>query len=284
MVIISKATSAKALCEFLENLELKGAVFVVKPNWNYANAFTSAEKLDWLFSFLKGSIKIIEGYSPWRNELNTQLKLQEVISPTNAKMKWQWIKEQDKWFLEYSGIDKILSKHRVEYINVTEEFWSMKTLDPDELRDIVDNKYGVLVNQEMYDFLPSNIYALRGSTMISFNSSYNLEDHVPLSTSNLFTLIPDPIRHIKWRGRNLSRFSQSIVDINKIYRGVFSPSYWINEIMGKDIFVGSKNSVEADAVTAKLMGYDAEKINYLLHAAKVFGDYDHKILHKIPNP
>ena len=283
MVIVSKATSAEAFREFLENLKLKGAVFVVKPNWNHANAFTSAEKLDWLFSFLNGSIKIIEGYSPWRNELNIQLKLQDIISPANAKMKWQWIKEQDKWFLEYSGIDKVLSKHRVEYINVTEEFWSMNTLDPDELRDIIDSKYGVLVNQEMYNFLPSKIYALRGSTIISFNSSYDLDDHIPLSTNNLFSLIPDPIRHKKWCGRNLSRFSQSVVDINKIYRGVFSPSYWINEIMGKDVFIASNNSIEADAVTAILMGYDVKKINYLSHAAKVFGDYDHKILNNIPD-
>ena len=282
MVVVGRVASAKDFRHFLKELDVQGVVLVVKPNWSNANTFISAETLDWLFSALKGKIKIIEGYTAWRNEFNTGFEPQEIITPSNAKAKWQWIKEQDKWFLKFSGIDKILVKHDVEYINVTEEVWSMRTLDPDEVRDLVDNKYGIIVNQEMYSFVPKRIYALRGSALISLNNSRRIREKISLSAKNLFGLIPDPARYGKWHGKNDSLLSQSIVDINKIYRSFFSPCYWINEIKELGIFVGSKISSEADAVTAKLLGIDPEKVDYLRNVANVFGGYDKKVLTNIP--
>lgn len=282
MVVVSRVTTEDDFHNFLEKLELKGMIFAVKPNWNTPNISTSAQTLDWLFSTLRGNIKIIDGYTAWRNQLNTGSEQREIITPSNARMKWQWLKEQDKWFLKYTGIDKVLEKHKVEYINVTEEVWSMKTLEANEVRDLVDSKYGVLLSQEMYNFIPTRIYELRGSTLISLNRSYHSRGEVSLSTGNLFTLIPDPSRHIKWSGKNQTRLSQSIVDINKLYRSIFSPCYWINEIEEKGIFVASKNSVEADSVTAKLIGLNPQDVDYLSHLTKVFGDYDRSILTKIP--
>ncbi len=282
MVVVGKVTDAKDFRRFLRELDMKGVVFVVKPNWSNAHTFTSARTLDWLFSGVEGRIKVVEGYSAWRNELNTGPEPQEVITPKNAKAKWKWIKEQDKWFLRFSGIDKILANHDVEYINVTEEIWSMRNLDADEIREFVDNKYGVLISQEMYGFVPAKVFGLKGSSFISLNNSRQTRERISLSTKNLFGLIPDPARYEKWHGKNDSRLSQSIVDINKIYRSLFSPCYWINEIKELGVLVGSKNSVEADAVTAKLIGVDAEEINYLEHAANVFGGYEKEILTKIP--
>ncbi len=283
MVVISKVTSAKDFRLFLKELELQGVIFVVKPDWSNANTYTSAETLDWLFSMLKGRTKVIEGYSAWRNELNTGPELKNVVTPANARAKWQWIKEQDKWFLSFSGINKVLEKHDVEYINITEEVWSMRTLDPDEVRDLVDNKYGMIVNQDMYNFVPRRIYELRGSTLISLNNSQQIDGRAPsLSTKNLFGLIPDPARYGKWHGQNYRQLSQNIIDINKIYRSVFSPCYWINKMKEIGIFVGSRNSVEADAVAAKLLGLDPEGIDYLNHSANVFGGYDKSILNTIP--
>jgi len=281
MVVLGRVANGEDFRHFLKELGVQGAVFVVKPNWSNANAFTSAETLDWLSSALKGRIKIVEGYSAWRNELNAGPEVREVITPSNAKAKWGWIKEQDQWFLRYSGIDKVLANHDAKYINVTEEVWLERTLDPDEVRDIVDNRYGVLVSQELYKMVPIKIYELKGSTFISLNNSRRIDNKISLSTKNLFGLIPDPARY-KWHGRNDSRLSQSIVDINKIYRSLFSPCYWINEIKELGIFVGSKNSAEADAVAAKLMDLNPEEIDYLRHAANVFGGYDKEVLTEIP--
>ena len=282
MVVVGKLRSKKDFYHFLRELDVKSVIFVVKPNWSNAHTFTSAETLDKLFSTLQGRIKVIEGYSAWRNELNTGPEPRDVITPSNAKAKWQWIKEQDKWFLKYSGIDEILAKHDVEYINVTEEIWSTRTLDPNEVREFVDNKYGILVSQEMYSFVPTKIYELRDSVLISLNNSWRIREKISLSTKNLFGLIPDPARYGKWHGKNDSHLSRSIVDINKIYRSLFSPCYWINEIKESGIFVGSKNSMEADAVAAKLMGVDPETIDYLKLATNVFGGYNKEVLTRIP--
>jgi hypothetical protein len=281
MVVIRTVASAEDMRRFLEELDVRGRIFMVKPNWGTAYDFTSAQTLDWLFSALPGKVKVIEGYTAWRNELNAGPEAKDVITPSNAKAKWRWIKEQDDWFLRFSGIDKVLAKHGVDYINVTEEVWSDRTLDVEEVRDLVDPRYGLLTSQELYRVVPSKIYELRDSTLISMNYSRQMEGGVSLSTKNIFGLIPDPARYGKWHGKNDSRLPRSIVEINKVYRSLFSPCYWINEIKGRDTFVGSRNSVEADAVTATLVGVDPEKITYLRRVAGVFGGYDKNALAKI---
>jgi hypothetical protein len=281
MVVVAEVNSPKDFKSFIDSLEVRGAVHVVKPNWGSAHEFTSAETLEWLFSALRGRTKVIEGYSAWRNELNTGGEPSNYITPENARAEWRWIKEQDEWFLKHGGFDRIFSKFGVEYINITEEVWSTRTLDPLEVRDLVDSKYGVLVNEEMYGFVPTRVYELKDSTLISLNSSRQTSRGVSLSTRNLFGLIPDPARYKKWHGRNDSRLSQSITDINKIYRSLFSPSYWINEIVGRGIFVGGRNSAEADAVTAELIGVGPGEIQYLNQAANVFGGYDRESVTRV---
>ena len=281
MITVGKVNNADDFAQFIKELCVKGPVSIVKPNWNNANSYTSAKRLHWLFSALKGRTKIIDGYSLYRNELNTGPERREPFNPTKAKARWKWIKEQDEWFLKFSGIDKVLSKYSVEYINITEDVWSMKTLDPGEVRDFVDTKYGILMSQEMYSFVPIRISELRGSTLLSITSS-NKGNQRLLSTENLYSLIPNPARHIKWYGKGGSRLSQSIVDINKIYRSFFSPCYWINEIEGMGLFVGSKNSLEADAVAARLLNINPEKIEYFRHVVNVFGGYDEKLTANLP--
>lgn len=281
MVVIRTVASTEDMRRFLEELDVRGRIFVVKPNWSNAYDFTSAQTLDWLFSTLPGKVKVIEGYTAWRNELNAGPEPKDVITPSNAKAKWRWIKEQDDWFLRFSGIDKILAKHRVDYINVTEEVWSDRTLEADEVRDLVDPRYGLLTSQELYRVVPSKIYELRDSTLISLNYSRQMEGGVSLSTKNIFGLIPDPARYGKWHGKNDSRLPRSIIEINKVYRSLFSPCYWINEIKGRSTFVGSRNSVEADAAAATLVGVDPEKITYLNRVAGVFGGYDKNALANI---
>ncbi|MGB9135612.1 MAG: hypothetical protein WCC63_08565 [Candidatus Bathyarchaeia archaeon] len=283
MVVVGKVADADGMRRFLRELNVQGTVFVVKPNWSNAHDFTSAPTLDWFFSALTGKVKVIEGYTAWRNELNTGPESKDVITPSNARARWRWIKEQDEWFLRFSGIDKVLAKHCVEYINVTEEVWSARALESEEVRDLVDNRYGMLTSPEMYGFVPTKVYELRDSTLISLNFSRSIEGGISLSIKNLFGLIPDPARYGKWHGKSDSRLPKSIVEINKIYRSLFSPCYWINEIKGQGTFVGSRNSVEADSVTARLMGLDPEKITYLRYAAGVFGDYDKNLLTKISN-
>jgi len=279
-VVIAKVANITGMKQFLKRLKIRGKGFVIKPNWSNANTFTSAKTLGLLFNCLEGKKTIIESYTAWRNELNTGPEPQEVVTPANAKRKWKWIREQDDWFLKHSGIKTVLRKHDVQYLNVTEEVWTGRTAPNAEVKKIVERKFSPVGNEEMYGLVPQRIYHLRSCALISLNLSRKTREVMSLSTKNLFGLIPDPARYGKWHGENDALLPQSIVDINKIYRSLFTPCYWINEIKDRDLLVGSENSVLADAVTATFTGVDPEAVVYLQAASKVFGGYKQTLVSK----
>jgi len=272
-LVIAKVANISDMQRFLKQLKIRGKGFLIKPNWSNANTFTSAETLDLLLGCLNGDKTVVEGYTAWRNKLNTGLEPRDFITPSNAKRKWKWIREQDKWFLNYSGIEAVLKKHGVEYVNVTEEVWSGRAVAIEKVKKIVERKFTPVRNEEMYGFVPEKIYSLRGRTLISVNFSRETREMMSLSTKNLFGLIPDPARYGRWHGENDALLPQSILDINKIYRSLFEPRFWINELKNRRLYVGSENSVQADAAAAKITGVNPEKIEYLQLASKVFGGY-----------
>jgi len=277
-VVVSKVTDAEDMKRFAAELNIRGKGFIIKPNWSNANTYTSARVLDFLFNCLEGKKTVVEGYTAWRNELNKGPEPQDFITPKNAKRKWKWIKEQDAWFLRYSRIEKVLKEHGVDYVNITEEVWNCRTVAKGEIQRIVEERFDPLKNEEMYGFVPNKVYELRGRSLISLNWSRKTREIMSLSTKNLFGLIPDPARYGRWHGKNDSLLPQSIADINKLYRSLFQPCFWINEIRDRELLVGSENSVQADAVTASIVGVDPKKIEYLKLASGVFGGYDETLL------
>jgi len=272
-VIVAKVASIEDMQEFLKRLKIRGRDFVIKPNWSNANTFTSAKTLELLFQCLSCDKTVIESYTAWRNKLNTGREPREVITPSNAKRKWKWIREQDTWFLKHSRIQTVLKKHGLEYVNVTEEVWSGRAVAREKVKEIVERRFEPVKNEEMYSFIPEKIYNLKGRALISLNLSRKTREVMSLSTKNLFGLIPDPARYGKWHGENDELLPQSIIDINKIYRSLFQPCFWINEVKDRGLLIGSENSVLADAVTAKMMGVDPKEIAYLQAASEVFGGY-----------
>jgi len=280
-VVVSKVTDAEDMRRFAKELNIRGKGFVVKPNWSNAHTYTSARMLDFLSDCIKGKKTVVEGYTAWRNELNKGPEPQDFITPKNAKKKWKWIKEQDAWFLRYSGIEKVLKKHSVEYINITEEVWNSRTVAKGKIQKIVEQRFSSLKDTEMYGFVPNKVYTLRGCSLISLNLSRKTRELMSLSTKNLFGLIPDPARYGKWHGENDSLLPHSIVDINKLYRSLFKLCFWINEIVDRELFVGSENSVQADAVTASIVGVNPKRIRYLQLASKIFGGYDETLLVRV---
>ena len=163
-------------------------------------------------------------------------------------------------------------------MNITEEVWSGRVVTKEEIKRLVEADFGSLRNKEMYSFMPEKVYKLRGHALISLNLSRRTREMMSLSTKNLFGLIPDPARYGMWHGENDSLLPQSIVDINKIYRSLFKPCFWINETKERRLLVGSKNSVEADALSARISGVDPKKIEYLRLAAEVFVGYDEAVV------
>jgi len=277
-VIVAKIVNVDDMQQFLKRLKVRGRGFVIKPNWSNANTFTSAKMLELLFKCLDCDKTVVEGYTAWRNELNTGPEPQDVITPRNARRKWKWIRQQDEWFLRHNGIEAVLSKYGVQYINVTEEVWSARSVAKNEIKKIVEKRFDPVRNEEMYGFVPEKICSLRGRALVSVNLSRATREVMSLSTKNLFGLIPDPARYGKWHGENDALLPHSIVDINKIYRSLFEPCFWINEVKNRGLFVGSGNSALADAVTARIVGVNPEEIGYLRLASQVFGGYKEALL------
>jgi len=277
-IVLATTADNQGFKRFVEELSVRGEGFLIKPNWSNAHAYTSARTLDLLFTFLDGDKTVVEGYTAWRNELNAGPEPRDFITPRNAKKKWKWIREQDEWFLRHSGISEVLKRHGVEYVNITEEVWSGRAVAKEEIKRLTEANFGSVRTEEMYGFVPEKVYSLRGHALISLNLSRGTREMASLSTKNLFGLIPDPARYGKWHGPNDSLLPQSIVDINKIYRSLFKPCFWINEIKERGLLVGSENSVEADALTARIIGVDPKKIGYLRLAAEVFGGYDEAVV------
>lgn len=267
---------------FIDEIGVDGEGYVIKPNWGSASIYTRAETLKLFFEGLKGEKVVIEGYTAWRNSLNTGPDPVNVITSRNAKAMWEWIREQDRWFLEYAGVKELLERYHVEYVNVTEEVWSDRIADPRTIRELVEEKFRPVKREEIYSFIPKRIFDLRDHTLISLNKSRRTIEVASLSIKNLFGLIPDPSRLAKWHGKGDRHLAQSIIDINKVYRSLFKEILWINEVEELNLFIGGRNSVEADSITAKILGLNPEIIGYLSLAEEIFGGYDKKVLERIP--
>ncbi len=196
------------------------------------------------------------------------------------------LRRSDEWFLDYSGVGKILQRHGVEYLNVTEEVWSKRVADAAE-------KYGPVLFSEMYERVPQKLFDLRGGTLLSL-AKYRL-NHDPiafsLSMKNLFGLIPGPGRS-HYHGKEDKYLARTIVDINKVYRGIFdmvgvvdgvytasrgrTPEEAINPETAKNkgVLLGSVDCVTLDATVAAMEDRDPSKIGYMALAAETFGKWD----------
>jgi len=280
--------------EFLQEAKLYSKKFVVKPNWISAHPgnFTEAEILAWLLRSLDGEKVVIEGYSCNRNDGTKS------ITSKNDRANWNWIKEQDDLFLEKTGIRKVLDQTDSSYVNVTEEVWLGRIASPENIKKTVEAKYGSVRQEVLYTFVPSLLYEMRGSTLISFARVKGVKSSFPsLSLKNMFGLIPDPARD-RWHGRKDCELPQSIVDINKVYGALFhvvgvnegirsavhshqigkyeTPwgRYDLVENLGVVVF--GSNLVDLDAFTCGLIGVEPSTVSYLKLASEVFGKWDEK--------
>lgn len=101
---------------------------------------------------MPGKKIIIESYTKARNDGT------KIITFKNAKDNWNWIKAQDQWFLETTGIKEILQKYKVEYVNITEEVWQKRTVSAEVIKNIVENKYLPIVHSEFYSYIPKKLF------------------------------------------------------------------------------------------------------------------------------
>jgi uncharacterized protein (DUF362 family) len=206
------------------------------------------------------------------------------------------LRRSDEWFLKYSGIGDVLKKHGVGYLNVTEEVWAKRVVEPGVVKKLAE-EYPPVLFEEMYARVPQRLFDLRGGTFLSL-AKYRLNHDpivVSLSLKNLFGMIPGPGRS-RYHGEFDCHLAQTIVDMNKVYRSVFDVVGVVDGVVtasigrtaeeairphtAKDrgLLLGSRDCVALDATVAAMEGRDPDKIGYLRLAASTFGGWDEAAL------
>ena len=282
-VFVEESVNKESFIEAIEELALKPPV-IVKPNWGFSVCFTEATILDWVLSAVDSDALVVESYGWARTEDILKTGGRGSIEP-------EYLRDSDRWFLEYSGIGEVLKKHGVEFMNITEENWGGRTADPELIKDEVARKHPPLELQDFYGFVPERLYEMRGSDLLSLAKVRVLEAPmcVSLAVKNFFGMIPGPSRRM-YHGEKHSKLNQSIVDIYKVYDSLFDISGVVEavltaslrdlETMKWDIlenpgfFSGSNDPLELDAFVTALLGRDPHSVGYLRVAAETFGGWN----------
>jgi hypothetical protein len=228
---------------------------IVKVTWHgYATGtYTDPAALDLLLGALPAQAVIIEGHTSSRNPGDATFDWEREARANRA-----WIAQQDAEFLRRTGLVDVIAQHKAQYINITECFWDEDDADAD-------------------NFIPQALRDLKGSPMISFAK---IKGPTRLSISNLFGLIPEPLRS-RWHGPNITYFARVCCDLVKLYGSLF-PLCAINEglstavrwdrhglyrsrwgnydlIRGAQVVVASRNVAAADIFAARLQSQDVNR-------------------------
>ncbi|MHA2140842.1 MAG: DUF362 domain-containing protein [Candidatus Thorarchaeota archaeon] len=278
--------SKEAFMEMITRLNLEPPV-VIKPNWSSSLIFTEGDILDWTIAALDGEVLIVESYAAWRNKLFVEYdgpRDDEFLKMLENQKKKEF-RENDKWFLKHSGIDSILAKHRVEYLNLSEELWAERVCEPELIAKYVKSRKGPIENISFYGVVPERLYELRGGTLLSLaKPKRSLKaQHVSLTLKNMFGMIPSPWRG-KYHGKNDSLLDQNIVDINMLYGSLFEVRGIIESVISTsetlDNFLypsihrnlgliwSGIDTLELDALVSSQLGINPDEVSYLKLAAE----------------
>jgi uncharacterized protein (DUF362 family) len=271
----------ESFIEMINKLDLKPPV-VIKPNWGFSVIFTEADILDWTLAAIDGDALVVESYGWARCKEAVEEKK---YGPFNRDA----LRKADRWFLRYSGIDKILKKHDVEYLNITEEVWAERIVEPNIIQRIVEDSYTPLYMKKMASFVPQRLYDLSDGTFLNLAKLKFMGEDIVISLAlkNLFGMIPGPDRG-EFHGEMNKAMNSSIVDMNKIYRSLFKTKGVVEGVFtasrgmtleplvfkNRGVVWTCDDTLELDAVVSSHVGVNPNGVGYLKLAAQSFGEWD----------
>ena len=282
-VHVETAVDAESFAALMGTLSLQPPV-LIKPNWGTVECYTESQVLDWALSSIPGDKLVIESHGWARNE-------ETLLGTDPGRLTKANLRRGERWFLGYSHTDEVLRKHGVEYLNLTEEIWAGRAADPVRVRQVVEEKFEPLQDDELYTKVPARLFELRGGTLLSLSKFKVVFQPLGVSFSikNLFGLIPGPSRS-KYHGKAHARLDQSIVDINKVYRSLFAVKGVVEAVQsagtlekegqrtqvhpGRQIAFASADTVSLDAFAAVIGGRSPDGVGHLRCAAQTFGPWD----------
>jgi hypothetical protein len=269
--LIAQVPDRDAMAEALSRIlpPEKPERVLVKVTWHgYATGtYTDPAALDLLLSALPAPAIIIEGHTSSRN-----LATPDFDWETEARENRAWIRQQDAEYLRRTGLADVLARHNAQYVNVTEAFWDGECACRCEIEREVQ-----LHHAELADFMPKVLLPFRGCPLISFAK---MKGPTRLGISNLFGLIPDPLRS-RWHGPNITWFAHVCCDIAKLYgtffdlcgvvEGLFTAVRWHRQglyrsrwgnydlIHNAGVIAASRGLVSADILASRLQGQHVDR-------------------------
>ena len=296
-MITGHVNNVETMRRFIEECGLSPSDnYIVKPNWFFQGIgfYTDTKTLQLLLECLD-KVTVIESYTYQRNDGT------RTITPKNGKQNWDWIREQDERFLHTTGFDTLFKEYNVEYVNLTEEVWSERIANPENIRKSVEAEFTPVLRKGLYEQVPERIYAMRGRKLISFAKlKQQRANRVSATLKNVFGNIIDPNR-MDWHGNEDSELARSIVDVNKVYASLFEvlglceaiftavqyrkkgrhPVPWgfrydLTENLGLAIY--GDRLVDVDAYLSQSCGIDPSKVEHVRLAAEEFGKWTSSII------
>ncbi|MFW9769062.1 MAG: DUF362 domain-containing protein [Candidatus Thorarchaeota archaeon] len=271
----------ESFIEMIKELKLTPPV-VIKPNWGFSVVFTEADILDWTLEAIDGDALVTESYG-WA-------RCREAVEEKKyGPFSREALRESDKWFLRYSGIDRVLKKHDVEYLNVTEEVWADRVVEEATINGIVEDAYSPLHLTELASCVPQRLYDMSDGTFLNLSKLKFMGDDIVISLTlkNLFGMIPGPDRG-KFHGEMNKAMNPSIVDMNKIYRSLFKTKGVVEGVFtaskgmtldpqvfkNRGLLWTCEDTLELDAVVSAHVGIDPNEVGHLKLAAQNFGEWN----------
>jgi uncharacterized protein (DUF362 family) len=270
---------------------------VIKVNWfsPCPGQFTDAATLALACDAIEGEKIVVEGHAAERNDGSRE------ITPDNGRENWEWLREQEKEYFSRFGLDAVLARDDVTYVNVTDEVWEGRAVGAAEVRAALESAGTPLAFEELYGALPERLLAWRGRPLISLArikvSDPQLEaPGFSLSLKNMFGLIPEPNR-----GAYHERLPEAITDLHLLYgaffrlvgvcEGIFHAvrvreggahdTPWgdrYDDVEGLGVVVAGAKAAEADAFAAALFGLDISGRAVMAAAEARLGPWDKMVV------
>jgi uncharacterized protein (DUF362 family) len=271
----------ESFIEMIKSLNLKPPV-VIKPNWGFSVIFTEADILDWTLAAIDDEALVVESFG-WA-------RCREAVEEKKyGPFSREALRRADKWFLRYSGIDNVLKKHNVEFLNITEEVWAGRVAEQETIHTIVEDSYAPLQIKKMASFVPQRLYDLSDGTFLNLAKLKFMGGDIVISLTlkNLFGMIPGPDRG-EFHGEMNKAMNSSIVDMNKIYSSLFKTKGVVEGVLtasrgmtlepqvyeNQGVLWTCDDTLELDAVTTAHVGINPNDVGYLKLASQNFGEWD----------
>jgi hypothetical protein len=186
----------------------------VKVTWHgYApGSYTDPIALDALLSALPCRAIVVESHTAGRNRGSVPFDWE-----TSATTHRHWIRSEELEYLKRTGLQDVLDRHGARYLNVTEAWWGGECAPPTLVLERLKRAGVSLAHPELTGYVPQIFLEHAGAPFISFA---RFKGPTRASLTNLFGLIPDPLRSA-WHGPNLTYLARVCCDLAKLYGTLF---------------------------------------------------------------